>query len=73
MFGAVSGAHFNPAVSVVFALRRELLPGDAILYIVAQIAGGIAIGSWGWGHLTDIAGVEIALLVSAGLKVTSTQ
>lgn len=33
--------------------------------------GGIAIGSWGWGRLTDVAGVEIALLVSAALMVLS--
>lgn len=38
----ISGAHFNPAVSLIFALRRELTPRDALLYMVAQIAGGIA-------------------------------
>ena len=37
----------------------------------AAIAGGIAIGSWGWGHLTDLYGVEAALLVSAGLMLAS--
>jgi glycerol uptake facilitator-like aquaporin len=37
----ISGAHFNPAVSLVFALKRELTPRDAVLYIAAQIAGGI--------------------------------
>ena len=42
ILGPVSGAHFNPAVSLIFALRRELTPRDALLYIVAQIAGGIA-------------------------------
>jgi glycerol uptake facilitator-like aquaporin len=42
ILGPVSGAHFNPAVSVVFALRRELTPRDALLYIAVQIAGGIA-------------------------------
>jgi glycerol uptake facilitator-like aquaporin len=42
LLGPISGAHFNPAVSVVFALRRELLAGEALLYIAAQIAGGIA-------------------------------
>src|ERR1700757_4842709 len=42
IFGPISGAHFNPAVSMVFALKRELTPRDALLYIVAQIAGGIA-------------------------------
>jgi glycerol uptake facilitator-like aquaporin len=41
ILGPISGAHFNPAVSVVFALRRELLPGDALLYIAVQVAGGI--------------------------------
>lgn len=39
VFGPLSGAHFNPAVSLVFALRRELSPGDAILYFCAQLAG----------------------------------
>jgi len=42
MFGPISGAHFNPAVSLVFALKRDLRPKDAVLYIAAQIAGGIA-------------------------------
>jgi glycerol uptake facilitator-like aquaporin len=41
-FGPVSGAHFNPAVSAAMALRREIAPGVAGLYIAAQIAGGIA-------------------------------
>ena len=42
ILGPISGAHFNPAVSVVFALRRELQPLDLGLYAMAQIAGGIA-------------------------------
>jgi glycerol uptake facilitator-like aquaporin len=42
MFGPISGAHFNPAVSVVFALRKELPPGDLAAYVLAQIGGGIA-------------------------------
>jgi glycerol uptake facilitator-like aquaporin len=41
IFGPISGAHFNPAVSLVFALRRELMPGEALCYVAAQIAGGI--------------------------------
>jgi glycerol uptake facilitator-like aquaporin len=41
-FGPVSGAHFNPAVSVAMALRRELPPKTAVLYIAAQIIGAIA-------------------------------
>jgi len=44
-FGPVSGAHFNPAVSVAVALRRELPPTVAAIYIGAQIIGGI-VGVW---------------------------
>jgi glycerol uptake facilitator-like aquaporin len=40
-FGPVSGAHFNPAVSIALALRRELPPGVAAMYIGAQVLGGI--------------------------------
>lgn len=40
-FGPVSGAHFNPAVSIALALRRELAPCAALLYIGAQIIGGV--------------------------------
>ena len=45
--------------------------GRSLAAFQASIAGGIAIGSWGWGHLTDYAGVEAALLVSAGLMLLS--
>ncbi len=41
VFGPISGAHFNPVVSVAFALRRELPWRDAGLYIGAQIIGAI--------------------------------
>jgi predicted MFS family arabinose efflux permease len=45
--------------------------GRSLAAFQASIAGGIAIGSWGWGHLTDVAGVETAMLVSAGLMFAS--
>lgn len=41
ILGPVSGAHFNPAVTLVFALKRELPPREALSYILAQVAGGI--------------------------------
>lgn len=41
IFGPVSGAHFNPAVTAVFALRKEIPASTAGLYILAQAAGGI--------------------------------
>ena len=40
--GPVSGAHFNPAVTLVMAIRREIGAGAAALYLPAQIAGCIA-------------------------------
>jgi glycerol uptake facilitator-like aquaporin len=45
MFGPVSGAHFNPAVSIAFALRSELTARALLLYVAGQIIGGIA-GVW---------------------------
>ena len=42
ILGPISGAHFNPAVSLVFALKGELTPRDALGYVAAQVAGGIA-------------------------------
>lgn len=42
---SLSGAHFNPAVSVAFWLRKELSFSLAALYIVVQIVGGIC-GTW---------------------------
>jgi glycerol uptake facilitator-like aquaporin len=41
IFGPVSGAHFNPAVSLAFALRGELAWRDAGGYLVAQLAGAV--------------------------------
>ena len=42
ILGPISGAHFNPAVTLVFALKRDLAPRDAVLYVTTQVAGGIA-------------------------------
>jgi glycerol uptake facilitator-like aquaporin len=42
LFGPISGAHFNPAVSMVFALKGDLPWLEGILYSVAQVLGGIA-------------------------------
>ena len=45
IFGPLSGAHFNPAVTLAFAWRGELPWSDAVVYIAAQILGAIA-GVW---------------------------
>ncbi len=42
LFGPVSGAHFNPAVSAVMAWRRELPAGWLLPYVAAQLAGALA-------------------------------
>ena len=42
VFGPVSGAHFNPAVTVAFVLRRALDRRDAAAYVAAQLAGAVA-------------------------------
>lgn len=41
VFGPISGAHFNPAVSIVFAIKGDLEPRDTLLYGMAQICGGL--------------------------------
>lgn len=42
VFGPVSGAQFNPAVTLALALRREIAPRAALAFAAAQVAGGIA-------------------------------
>ena len=41
VFGPISGAHFNPAVTLAFAVRREIGVGVALAYVAAQVAGAI--------------------------------
>lgn len=41
ILGPVSGAHFNPAVTVIMTIKGETKAGDALSYIIAQILGGI--------------------------------
>ena len=41
IFGPISGAHFNPAVTLSFVIQRELAPGEAAAYVGAQVVGGM--------------------------------
>ena len=71
----VAGAAWMLAVAL-FNIGVQLsaprwVAGRSLAAFQASIAGGIAIGSWGWGRLTDAAGVETALLVSAALMFAS--
>lgn len=42
IFGPISGAHFNPIVSLAFALKGDLTKRELVLFVLAQIVGGIA-------------------------------
>ena len=42
VFAPLSGAHFNPAVTFAFLMRRDIAAGLAGAYVLAQIAGGLA-------------------------------
>jgi glycerol uptake facilitator-like aquaporin len=53
MLGPVSGAHFNPAVSLVFRLRGDITTTIALAYVAAQLAGGIA-GVWAAHLMFDL-------------------
>ena len=41
----VSGAHFNPAVTLAFALRGDIPPGQAMKFVIVQVIGGL-LGVW---------------------------
>ncbi|HKI67576.1 MAG TPA: aquaporin [Solirubrobacterales bacterium] len=41
MFGAVSGGHFNPAVTLAAAVIKRISPVDALIYMLAQLSGGV--------------------------------
>ena len=45
IFGPISGAHFNPAVTLAFLIRREIAAREAVGFIIVQIIGGI-LGVW---------------------------
>src|ERR1700739_3340106 len=71
----VAGAVWMLAVAL-FNIGVQLsaprwVAGRSLAAFQASIAGGIAIGSWGWGRLTDAVGVEPALLVPGALMFAS--
>lgn len=65
VLGPVSGAHFNPAVSLVFALRRELPARAALAYVAAQVAGAV-LGVWAAHAMFELPILEVSSKVRAG-------
>jgi glycerol uptake facilitator-like aquaporin len=66
ILGPVSGAHFNPAVTLAFLTRREIVPREAAFYIAAQCAGGIL------GTLVAHAMFDLSLLQASTTVRTGT-
>ncbi len=66
IFGPVSGAHLNPAVSAAFALRRELSWAVAGTYILCQILGAV-LGTWAAHLMFDLPVLQLSSTSRSGL------
>jgi len=66
MLGPVSGAHFNPAVSLVMALRRELPWRDVLPYVLVQIGFGV-LGAWAAHVMFDLPVLQISVKARTGI------
>lgn len=64
--GPISGAHMNPAVSLVAAARRKLRWGDAAAYILAQFAFGI-LGAWAAHLMFGLPALQLSVKARSGL------
>lgn len=71
LFGAMWTMTFTLFDIGVQLSAPHWVAGRSLAVYQASYSGGIAIGSWGWGRLTDAAGVQSALLVSATLMLLS--
>jgi len=80
-FGAVSGGHFNPAVTTAAAFLRRIDPIDAVVYVLAQLSGAV-LGAlavkgllldegravdWGAGTISPLLGSDFAGMVCEGI------
>jgi glycerol uptake facilitator-like aquaporin len=66
MLGPISGAHMNPAVSLVAASRHELKWRDAAAYTVVQLAFGI-LGAWAAHRMFDLPVLQLSVKARTGL------
>ena len=65
VLGPISGAHFNPAVSLAFRLNGTISSGDTAFYVGAQVAGGL-IGCWTAHLMFDLPPFQSATIVRVG-------
>ena len=65
VFAPISGAHFNPAVTVAFALRREISVADALAYMAVQIIAGV-IGVLAAHLMFDMALLQVSTTTRTG-------
>ena len=65
VFGPISGAHFNPAVTVAFAARRSFPWSKVAPYIAAQLIGGIA-GAWAAHFMFDLPILQTSVTLRSG-------
>ena len=66
MLGPISGAHMNPAVTLVAALRRELSWPEAGGYVLAQLACGI-LGAWAAHLMFELPALQLSVKARTGL------
>lgn len=66
MLGPISGAHFNPAVSIAFALRGETRVRIALLYILVQLAAG-ALGALAVHLMFDLPILQLSTKARTGV------
>lgn len=65
MFGPISGAHFNPAVTLVFKLRGDITTRDSLIYVLMQILGGV-LGVWAAHLMFDLDVLQASQKIRAG-------
>lgn len=65
MFGPISGAHFNPAVTLVFKLRGDITSRDSLIYVLMQTVGGI-VGVWAAHLMFDLSIFQFSEKIRAG-------
>lgn len=65
VLGPVSGAHFNPAVTAVMAMRGQLPPAEACAYVAMQLIGAV-LGAWLAHVMFDLQIVQWSTKVRSG-------